>query len=255
MTLTGNTKQTDRLIELLSPLVNPLGYEIVAVEVQTHRQKTLRVFIDHLTSNQGIGIEDCVKVTRALDEPLDQMPEIEPIFGGAFELEVSSPGVDRPLRQAKDFVRFTGREIRLHVYRALSAEELANIAYHSKNPKQKNFVGTLLGMKGESVLLSPSKMDGNPGKKSKGKAKSKKAVPESAEEERIEIPFTLISKANLEPNFDDLNDEKKPAATEVELDLASDARPGLAQAVDSNRGAASDSLPEEARGKKEGRNV
>ena len=98
----------------MTPLVAPLGYEIVTIELLTHKQKTLRIFIDFAETPKAdakgeiplIGIEDCVKVARALDEPLDLIPEVETAFQSTYELEVSSPGVDRPLRQAKDFERF-----------------------------------------------------------------------------------------------------------------------------------------------------
>jgi ribosome maturation factor RimP len=141
---------SDRLIELMGPMIESLGYEIVHVEVQTHREKTLRIFIDFneaQTNGKGIGIEDCVKVARFLDEPLDQHQEIDSIFHGTYELEVSSPGVDRPLRQAKDFERFKDRQVRIHTFRPLNAEEIQNEAYLAKNPRQKNFLGLLKGFK------------------------------------------------------------------------------------------------------------
>ena len=73
-----------------------LGYEIVHLEVN-NRQKMLRLYIDHPKRTTGIGIEDCVKVTNALDEPLEKMSEVEKIFGsGGYELEVSSPGLTVP---------------------------------------------------------------------------------------------------------------------------------------------------------------
>ena len=63
----GN-RQTTQLMQLLAPMVEPLGYEIVHVEIVTQRQPILRLFIDHLNSTrtaqdtQGIGVQDCVKV-------------------------------------------------------------------------------------------------------------------------------------------------------------------------------------------------
>lgn len=194
----------DELIELVSQWIQPLGYQVVHIEVQTHRQKTLRIFIDHLdySVDQAIGIEDCVRVTRAIEETLDQSSEVEKIFHGAYELEVSSPGVDRPLRTGQDFERFKDREIRVHTYRPLTAEELENAAYHSKNPKQKNFLGNLLGLRGEKIALCIVEKGGEIGQK---RSKSKqKALPKtnSVEGSEILIPLPLISKANIEPHFD-----------------------------------------------------
>jgi ribosome maturation factor RimP len=198
MTDTASTK----VIELIRPLVEPLGYEIVHIEVQNHRQKLLRVFIDRL-DGAGVGVEDCARVSRALDEPLEQMTEIDALFKGAYELEVSSPGVDRPLRQPKDFTRFAGKEARIHVYRPLTATELGDEGYQQKNPKQKNFLGVLQGLRGESVLLSlESPAEAKPRKKN-GKAESVR------DPVVVTIPLPLIAKANLEPRFDDSLFEKE----------------------------------------------
>jgi ribosome maturation factor RimP len=156
MTEKTNSAQTptELLQTTLTSQVEALGYELVHMEVITGRQKLLRLFIDHLTPSTGIGIEDCVKVTKSLEEPMEALPEIDKVFsGGAYELEVSSPGIERPLRKEKDFERFAGREARIHVYRPLTAEELKNEEYQRKNPKQKNFVGILKGIRGEKVLL------------------------------------------------------------------------------------------------------
>jgi ribosome maturation factor RimP len=202
-----------QLLDLLEPLVEPLGYELVHGEVETHRARVLRIFIDFSKKPEGappktIGIEDCVKVTRTIDEPLDQKEEllvaVNQIFHGAsYELEVSSPGVDRPLRQERDFLRFIGREARIHTYRALSAGELANDSYHEKNPKQKNFLGALVGMKDGNVVLKIN-LTGSVQNKVEAKKKTKttkKSVP-SATEAIVQIPLSLISKANLEPDFE-----------------------------------------------------
>jgi ribosome maturation factor RimP len=175
-----------RLIEIITPLIGPLGYEVVHVEIQTHRQKTLRLFIDFAgkqSEGNAIGIEDCVKVAKALDEPLEQCAEIDSVFRGTYELEVSSPGVERPLRRKEDYERFSGKQVRLHTFRALSPEEIGNAAYFAKNPKQKNFAGVLKGLAGDRVLLEVDKAE-------------------------VMIPLSLISKANLEAVFE-ITDSKE----------------------------------------------
>jgi ribosome maturation factor RimP len=192
-TASANLRPGDRLIELLSPIVEGLGYEIVHLECQLARQKTLRLFID-AKGSQGVGIEDCVKVARALDEPLDQMPELDAVFKGAYELEVSSPGIDRPLRQPKDYEKFQGQEARIHVYRPLTAEEIGNAKYLEKNPRQKNFLGVLKGFRNDRVLLAVG-------------TGSKAGLPELD----VEIPLSLISKANLEPKIDPNAREREKA--------------------------------------------
>ena len=205
-------QQLSDLIDRINPLIAGMGYEVVQIEVQTHRQKTLRLFIDFTTPQEGrsVGIEDCVAVTKSLDEPLDQMPEVEAIFRGNYELEVSSPGVDRPLRTARDFDRFAGREIRIHTYRPLKAEEIGNAAYLDRNPKQKNFYGTLQGFVDNSVRLAIDPTGGDPQARKKaggrnGKGKQKPGTDAQAHTnsaEVVAIPLPLISKANLEPKFE-----------------------------------------------------
>jgi len=173
------------LIQKIAELIAPLGYEVVHLEVQTHRSRVLRLFIDFAEAPMGkaVGIEDCANVSRALDEPLEGMPELEAVFGGApYELEVSSPGVDRPLRALKDYDRFSGKTVRVHVFRPLTAEELGNAEFQTKNPKQKNFVGTLEGRVGDDRIRL--ELD-----------------PEVGPAGRVTIPLSLVSKANLEPRF------------------------------------------------------
>lgn len=218
----------EQLMELLSPWISPLGYQIIHLEVQSHRQKTLRLYIDYIEQPkeshrpvQSIGIEDCVKVSRALEEPIDQNPEIGALLPGAFELEVSSPGADRPLRSASDFTRFVGSDVRIHVFRPLTQEELGNGDYFEKNPKQKNFLGTLQGLKEDQVLLliPSSGSTKNQTKSGRGQIKSGKRsqakgdaslTTNSVEGYEIKIPLPLISKANLEPHFDfEASDERE----------------------------------------------
>ena len=196
----------DALIDRLNGMIALMGYEIVHLEIQSHRQNILRLFIDFVECGKDgerkiIGIEDCVAVTRALDEPLDQMPEVDALLHGAYELEVSSPGVDRPLRQAKDFVRFAGREARIHTFRPLTVDEMGNASYFAKNPKQKNFFGTVSGFKDDKVQLVVSSGPSAEKGKSKKKSKTNKEADAGAGAE-ISIPLPLISKANLEPKFE-----------------------------------------------------
>lgn len=208
-----NHTLSDKLITLISPWVQSLGYEIVYLEVD-QRQKALRLFIDHADGSQGVGIQDCVTVTKALDEPLDKMPEIDQVFGAAgYELEVSSPGIDRPLRTARDFEKFKGSEIRVHTFRPLTASELDNSEYQSKNPKQKNFFGELQGMQNGCVLIDINLTGGHDPLQAKKAKKSKsKAEATNSEEGKdrgnfVTIPLPLISKANLEPDFTGVEDE------------------------------------------------
>lgn len=175
--------QTAQQIQnLVAPLLAPLGLEPIAIEIVHTKEKKLRVFIDHTTPGLRVGIEDCVKATRAMNEILDQSPMVESAFGGGYELEVSSPGIERPLSTAAEFVRFRGERARVHTFRPLNAEEITDADYQAKNPRQKNFLGNLEGFENDRILLS---------------------IPISATKSAsITIPLALVSKAHLEPDLD-----------------------------------------------------
>ncbi len=202
----GLTARTplERLTLFIETTLAALGYELVAIEVTNHREKKLRVFIDALQTgsgqNGGVGIEDCVKVTHELDQPLELSQEINEVFSGPYELEVSSPGVDRPLRKPQDFTRFAGEIARLHTFRPLTAEETQASEYSTKNPKQKNFYGVLRGFENEAILFGALPEDGTRELFVRGQKKKPQKKKESAPTENlIRIPLDLVSKANLEP--------------------------------------------------------
>lgn len=119
---------------LIEPVVAGLGYEVVDIEFRPHSSNgLLRVYID---KKDGIQLEDCEVVSRQLSAMLD----VEDPIPGHFNLEVSSPGLDRPLRKADDFERFAG--------------ELVKIKMAMPNLEgQRNFTGKLLGLKEGKVLL------------------------------------------------------------------------------------------------------
>lgn len=193
----------DRLIQFLESTLEKIGYELVAIETINGREKVLRVYVDLLQKQSGgVGIEDCVTVTRALDEPLDANPDIEAIFNGPYELEVSSPGIDRPLRKLSDYEKFKTHIARLHLFRPLTTEESGAETYTTKNPKQKNYYGILRGYEGQSVLFGAVPEDGTL-KPQKGKKKINTEQP-LKNETLIRIPHELISKANLEGEQDEL---------------------------------------------------
>jgi ribosome maturation factor RimP len=89
-----------RTEELIAPVVTGMGYDLVDLQV-SNRGGLLRLFID---KPGGIGLEDCAAVSRQLTRVL----EVEGV--GYDRLEVSSPGLDRPLRKAQDFARFAGQK-------------------------------------------------------------------------------------------------------------------------------------------------
>ena len=119
---------------LIEPVVSGLGYEVVDVEFRPHPSNgLLRVYIDH---EKGIQLADCETVSRQLSAMLD----VEDPIPGHFNLEVSSPGLDRPLRKAEDFERFVGEMVKIKM-------AMPNLE------GQRNFTGKLLGLEEGEVLL------------------------------------------------------------------------------------------------------
>ena len=99
----------DRLIGMLEPLVEQLGYELVDIEwASAPRSGVLRIYLDQPVGHGGhIGIEDCETVSREVSARLD----VEDPLPGAYTLEVSSPGFDRVLRKPAHFERFVGQRV------------------------------------------------------------------------------------------------------------------------------------------------
>ena len=123
------------LSKLIEPEVNNLGYELVRVcMIGGTSDPTLQVMAERADTRQ-LHIEDCEKISRRLSDVLDLCDPIE----GSYRLEVSSPGIDRPLTRAKDFSDWAGHEARISV-----AEP---------HEGRKQFSGTLEGVEGDTVKL------------------------------------------------------------------------------------------------------
>jgi len=102
-----------KLNELLQPLVEDLGYEFVGLEYNSNpKHAVLRIFIDH---DNGVGIEDCEVVSRETAALLDVKDPIR----SHYNLEVSSPGLDRPLFTPAHYMEFAGREAQINLFAPL----------------------------------------------------------------------------------------------------------------------------------------
>jgi len=139
---------TDRLEQLIAPVCKAHGVELVDARHQLEPGgAVLRVLIElpdaeKLPPGVGISLEDCTRVSRALSALLDQDDSLVP---GAYRLEVSSPGIERPLVKAIDFERYRGREIKLSARRPIEG--------------RKNFSGILDGLRAGQVVLRDPKGD------------------------------------------------------------------------------------------------
>ncbi len=108
--------------ELVTPIINEGGFELVDVEyVKEGADFYLRVYAD---KPGGITIDDCVMISRALEEKLDAADKIK----DAYILEVSSPGLTRPLKKEKDFARSIGKLVDIKLYKAVNGmKELTGV--------------------------------------------------------------------------------------------------------------------------------
>ena len=103
-------KLTDKIAEIAKPAAEKFGCELWDVEfAREGGQRFLRVFID---KEGGVGIEDCEKVSRELDPLLDELDLIEE----SYTFEVSSAGLERPLKRPSDFEKFIGAKIFISLY-------------------------------------------------------------------------------------------------------------------------------------------
>jgi ribosome maturation factor RimP len=107
----------DQLIELLGPVVSDLGYELWELEYGARLGGgLLRVYID---SPEGISVEDCERVSRAVSEKLDAADPIS----SEYTLEVSSPGLDRVLKTQQHFERFAGERVKLEMSQSVNGRK------------------------------------------------------------------------------------------------------------------------------------
>ncbi|MGE5624546.1 MAG: ribosome maturation factor RimP [Bacillota bacterium] len=145
----------EKLIGLLEAPVEALGYEVVELEFHPQgRGGLLRIFIDR---EGGVTVDDCEKVSRQVSAVLD----VEDPIPGAYTLEVSSPGLDRPLRKEADFVRFAG--------------ERAKLELTLPKDGRKRYTGTLQGCEAGEVRIE---VDGVVHKLSLGDIAKARLVPE-----------------------------------------------------------------------------
>jgi len=125
-------RESAELRKLLEPAVTALGFELVGVEFVHGKRGLLRVYID---SEDGVTVDDCQAVSHQVSGVLD----VEDPIPGQYSLEISSPGLDRPLFHARDFERFAGHEVRLRLSVPVNG--------------RRKFKGTLLGFRGEQVVV------------------------------------------------------------------------------------------------------
>ncbi len=101
---------TDRVIRVVEefalPLIDEMGLELVEIQFRQESGWVLRIFVD---GKEGVSVGNCASISRQVGTYL----EVEDIIRHAYTLEVSSPGAERPLKRLEDFVRFSGKKVRV----------------------------------------------------------------------------------------------------------------------------------------------
>ncbi len=142
-----------RVEQLIRPGIEALGFDIVQVRVSGQKRLRLQIMIERL-DGKAVVVDDCARVSRDVSAILD----VDDPIGGAFTLEVSSPGLDRPLVRIRDFERFVGFEAKIELKAVIDG--------------RRRFRGQLTGIDGEYVGII---VDG----------------------EQVSLPYTEIDKAKL----------------------------------------------------------
>lgn len=128
----GKTAEDQRLVELLDPVAEAAGYEIVRLRLMGgEHARRLQIMAE--TPDGEMVVEDCARLSRAISEVMDAADPIS----GEYTLEVSSPGVDRPLTRLKDFVTYEGHEARIELDRVAEG--------------RKRFRGVLAGVEDDNI--------------------------------------------------------------------------------------------------------
>jgi ribosome maturation factor RimP len=129
-----------RIESLIKPPLEDMGYELVRVRLSGSERRTLQIMAERVDGGD-MRVEDCASISRALSAIFD----VEDPIRGAYTLEVSSPGIDRPLTRTKDFDRFAGH--------------LAKIEMQSLIKGRKRYNGKILGVEDDTVRLATKNGD------------------------------------------------------------------------------------------------
>ena len=149
----------EKVITLAQPILDSMHLELVDIEYRrTGRESVLRLFID---KDGGVNLDDCADLSRELSAIID----VEDFIPVSYNLEVSSPGLDRPLKKTADYDRFVGRLIKIKTYEPFQ-DDAGN--------RRKTFLGHLVGLQNGIVVITLT------------------------EGQTASIPLDRIAKANLE---------------------------------------------------------
>ncbi|MBV2359650.1 ribosome maturation factor RimP [Thalassococcus sp. CAU 1522] len=132
--LIAKTAMDKRLAEILTPVIEGMGYELVRIRLMGGATPTLQIMAER--PEGGIEVDECAEISTMVSATLD----VEDPITDAYNLEVSSPGIDRPLTRLKDFDTFEGYEARIETSQMIDG--------------RKRFKGVLAGVEGDEVLIN-----------------------------------------------------------------------------------------------------
>ncbi|CUH66412.1 MAG: ribosome maturation factor RimP [Pseudomonadota bacterium] len=128
-----------RLAEIISPVVEDMGFELVRIRLMSGKTATLQIMAER--PEGGIEVDECAKISTAVSAILD----VEDPILDQYVLEVSSPGIDRPLTRLKDFETYEGYEVKIETTELIDG--------------QRRFKGVLAGVEGDEVLINLERGD------------------------------------------------------------------------------------------------
>jgi ribosome maturation factor RimP len=128
-------ERSERITRMIAPTLESMGYEVVRVRQLGSQRTTLQVMAERVDGTP-ISIDDCARISHAVSALLD----VEDPIPGAYTLEVSSPGIDRPLVRKKDFESYAGFEARIEMRRPIDG--------------RRRFRGRLLGTHGDCLRIA-----------------------------------------------------------------------------------------------------
>ncbi|MEP2782493.1 MAG: ribosome maturation factor RimP [Pseudoruegeria sp.] len=129
-----------RLAELVQPVIEDLGYELVRIRLMSGKTSILQIMADK--PEGGIEVDDCAAISTGVSATLD----VEDPIADNYTLEVSSPGIDRPLTRLKDFDMWEGYEAKIETYELIDG--------------RRRFKGQLAGTEGDEVLITLDETQG-----------------------------------------------------------------------------------------------
>lgn len=125
----------EKILALIEPAAEDLGYRIVRVRMSGLRRKTLQIMAERL-SDSGMGIEDCTRLSRGLSPVLEANDPIK----DEYNLEISSPGIDRPLVRIEDFERHVGHDVKIETQAMIDG--------------RRRFRGVIAGVEGDRAAIT-----------------------------------------------------------------------------------------------------